>query len=68
MAHDTQPGPFDGQQAVADERRQPRDRRLFLLANQMPEKLGRRYWWWSLIHLIVIISGGSGSLYLFGFK
>jgi hypothetical protein len=48
--------------------RQPRDRRLFLLANQMPEKLGRRYWWWSLIHLIVIIGGGSGSLYLFGFK
>ncbi len=48
--------------------RKPRDRRLFLLANEMPEKLGRRYWWWSLIHLIVIIGGGIGSLVLFGIK
>ncbi|MGE0559374.1 MAG: GIDE domain-containing protein [Burkholderiales bacterium] len=48
--------------------RKPRDGRLFLLANEMPDRLGRRYWWWSLIHLIVVIGGGIGSLILFGIK
>ena len=48
--------------------RRPRDGRLFLLANEMPEKLGRRYRIWSIIHLLVVIAAGVGSLYLFGFK
>ena len=39
-----------------------------VIANEMPDRLGRRYWWWSLIHLIVMIGGGVGSLILFGIK
>lgn len=45
--------------------RQPRDKRLFLLANEMPDALGRRYLLWSLFHLIVMITTGIGSLLLF---
>jgi hypothetical protein len=48
--------------------RKPRDRRLFLLANEMPDALGRRYWWWSLLHLVVLAGCGIGSLVLFGFR
>ena len=46
--------------------RQPRDKRLFLLANEMPDALGRRYLLWSLFHLAVMIGTGVGSLILFG--
>lgn len=45
--------------------RQPRDKRLFLLANEMPDALGRRYLLWSLFHLIVMITTGIGSPLLF---
>ncbi len=48
--------------------RRPKDRRLFLLANEMPDTLGRRYWWWSVLHLAVLAGCGTGSLILFGFK
>ncbi len=48
--------------------RQPRDKRLFLLANEMPDRLGRRYRLWSLFHLAVMITAGIGSLILFGVK
>lgn len=48
--------------------RQPRDKRLFLLANEMPDALGRRYLLWSLFHLTVMIATGIGSLFLFGIK
>ncbi len=48
--------------------RKPKDRRLFLLANEMPDALGRRYWWWSALHLVVLGGCGIGSLILFGFK
>ena len=48
--------------------RQPRDKRLFLLANEMPDALGRRYLLWSLFHLAVMIATGVGSLILFGIK
>ena len=48
--------------------RQPRDKRLFLLANEMPDALGRRYLLWSLFHLAVMIGTGVGSLILFGIK
>lgn len=45
--------------------RQPRDGRLFLLANEMPDTLGRRYRWWSWLHLAVFIGTGvSGPLLL----
>lgn len=48
--------------------RQPRDKRLFLLANEMPDALGRRYLWWSLFHLAVMIVTGIASLFLFGIR
>lgn len=48
--------------------RQPRDKRLFLLANEMPDTLGRRYQLWSVFHLVVMIATGVGSLILFGVK
>lgn len=38
--------------------RKPRDQRLFLLANEMPDALGRRYRLWSWAHLLVL-SGTS---------
>lgn len=46
--------------------RQPRDRRLFLLANEMPEKLGRRYRLWSMFHLAFLVGAGIGGLLLLG--
>lgn len=46
--------------------RQPRDRRLFLLANEMPDKLGRRYRWWSIAHLVVLAATGIGGLISLG--
>lgn len=48
--------------------RKPRDKRLFLLANEMPDTLGRRYQLLSLLHLLVMIGTGIGSLLLFGIK
>lgn len=48
--------------------RQPRDKRLFLLANEMPDALGRRYLLWGLSHLIAMFATGIGSLLLFGVK
>ena len=48
--------------------RQPRDKRLFLLANELPDKLGRRYRLWSIFHLFVMVAASIGSLLLLGFK
>jgi hypothetical protein len=45
--------------------RRPRDGRLFLLANEMPDKLGRRFAFWSGAHLAVFFSAGIASLMLF---
>lgn len=45
--------------------RKPRDGRLFLLANELPDKLGRRFAFWSAAHLIVFFAAGAGSLFLF---
>ena len=44
--------------------RKPGDGRLFLLANEMPDKLGQRYRWWSWVHLIVFIATGVSGLML----
>ncbi len=46
----------------------PRDRRLFLLANEMPETLGRRYRWWSWLHLAAFLGLGCWGLILLGFR
>ncbi len=40
----------------------PRDGRLFLLANELPDKLGSRYRLWSWVHLIIFLGTGSAGL------
>ena len=45
--------------------RRPADGRLFLLANEMPDKLGARYRFWSWAHLVIFIGTGAGALFLF---
>jgi hypothetical protein len=45
--------------------RKPSDGRLFLLANEVPEKLGRRFAFWSGVHLLVFFGAGIASLLLF---
>lgn len=42
--------------------RKPRDGRLFLLANEMPDKLGSRYRFWAWVHLIIFLVAGSAGL------
>jgi hypothetical protein len=42
---------------------EPADGRLFLLADELPEKLGRRFALWSWLHLVVFIAAGSASAY-----
>jgi hypothetical protein len=42
--------------------RKPGDGRLFLLANEMPDKLGARYRFWSWAHLAIFIGAGSAAL------
>lgn len=44
--------------------RKPRDGRLFLLANEMPDVLGKRYYWWGLLHLLIFIGAGVSGLML----
>lgn len=40
----------------------PRDGRLFLLANEAPDKVGERYRFWSGLHLVIFIGAGSAGL------
>jgi hypothetical protein len=42
--------------------RKPKDGRLFLLANEMPDALGSRYRYWSWLHLVIFIGAGSIGL------
>lgn len=42
--------------------RKPPDGRLFLLASEMPDKLGARYRFWSWVHLVIFIVAGSAGL------
>jgi putative ubiquitin-RnfH superfamily antitoxin RatB of RatAB toxin-antitoxin module len=44
--------------------RKPRDGRLFLLANEMPDALGARYRFWSWVHLVIFFGCGSLGLIL----
>jgi hypothetical protein len=44
--------------------RKPGDGRLFLIANEMPEKIGARYRWWSVIHIVIFIGAGVAGLIL----
>jgi hypothetical protein len=43
---------------------QPRDGRLFLIANEMPDALGARYRFWSWVHLAIFLGAGSSGLIL----
>lgn len=45
--------------------RQPRDGRLFLLADDLPEKIGKRFAWWSSAHLLIFFGAGGASLIMF---
>jgi hypothetical protein len=42
----------------------PRDGRLFLLANDMPDALGARYRFWSWVHLAIFFGAGALGLIL----
>ncbi|OGA39183.1 MAG: hypothetical protein A3G24_18875 [Betaproteobacteria bacterium RIFCSPLOWO2_12_FULL_62_13] len=42
--------------------RKPGDGRLFLLASELPDKLGRRFALWSAAHLVVFFGAGGASL------
>ena len=42
----------------------PRDGRLFLLATELPDKLGRRFAFWSWVHLIIFIGAGCVGLFM----
>ena len=44
--------------------RKPGDGRLFLLANEVPDRLGSHYRWWSVAHLVIFFAAGSGGLVL----
>ena len=44
--------------------RKPRDGRLFLLANELPDKLGSRYRFWSWAHLVIFLGALSGGLFM----
>ena len=44
--------------------RKPHDGRLFLLANEVPEKLGRRFAFWSGLHLLIFFGAGIAALFL----
>jgi len=42
--------------------RKPGDGRLFLLANELPDKIGSRYRFWSWVHLVIFVGAGSAGL------
>jgi hypothetical protein len=45
--------------------RKPRDGRFFLIADELPDKLGSRYRFWSWVHMIVFLAAGTaGSIML----
>ena len=44
--------------------RKPRDGRLFLLSDELPETLGRRFAVWSAVHLTIFFTAGIAALCL----
>ncbi len=46
----------------------PRDKRLFLLANEMPDELGQRYRRRSILHLVILFATGLAGFVLLGFR
>jgi hypothetical protein len=43
----------------------PRDGRFFLIADELPDKLGSRYRSWSWVHLIIFLVAGSAGVMMF---
>jgi hypothetical protein len=46
--------------------RKPADGRVFILAAEIPDRIGRRFLRWSWVHLVAFFATGIGSLLLFG--
>lgn len=46
--------------------RKPADGRVFILAAEIPDRIGRRFLRWSWAHLVAFFATGIGSLLLFG--
>ncbi|HKA38316.1 MAG TPA: hypothetical protein VKD25_00995 [Burkholderiales bacterium] len=44
--------------------RKPGAGRLFLLANEMPDRLGARYHFWSWAHLVTFVGAGVAALFM----
>jgi hypothetical protein len=44
--------------------RKPGDGRLFLLANELPERIGARYRTWSVVHFLIFLGTGSAGLFM----
>lgn len=44
----------------------PRDGRVFIIAGEVPDRIGRRYAFWSWAHLAFFFAAGIASLFLFG--
>jgi hypothetical protein len=42
--------------------RKPADGRLFLLANELPDKIGSRYRFWSVVHVVIFLATGCAGL------
>lgn len=42
--------------------RKPGDGRLFLLANELPDKIGARYRFWSFAHFLIFVGAGGAGL------
>jgi len=45
--------------------KRPDDGRLFLLANELPDKIGSRYRFWAWLHLAIFLGAGSAALIMF---
>jgi hypothetical protein len=43
----------------------PRDGRFFLIADELPDKLGARYRFWSWLHMIIFLGAGSAGVIMF---
>ena len=43
----------------------PKDGRFFLIADELPDKLGARYRFWSWVHMIVFLGAGTAGVIMF---
>jgi hypothetical protein len=43
----------------------PRDGRYYLIADELPDKLGARYRFWSWVHMIIFLGAGTAGVIMF---